>query len=59
MTSFADKIADAPISWGMCEAHGWSRQRAGSQGRPVRRPYPKLVSHSTSAPPTVPEGQAS
>ncbi len=59
MTSSADKIAGAPISWGVCEAPGWGRQRAGSQGRPGRRPYPKLVSRSTSAPPTVPEGQSS
>jgi hypothetical protein len=60
MTSSADKIAGAPISWGVCEAPGRGCQRAGSQGRPGRRPYPKLViSRSTSAPPTAPEGQFS
>ncbi len=59
MTSSADKIAGAPISCGVCEAPGRGRQRAGSQGRPGRRPYPKLVSRSTSAPATVPEGQSS
>lgn len=60
MTSSADKNAGAPISCGVCEAPGRGRQRAGSQGRPGRRPYPKLVvSRSTSAPPTVPEGQSS
>ena len=26
MTSFADKIAGAPISWGVCEAPDWGYQ---------------------------------
>jgi hypothetical protein len=26
MTSSADKIAGAPISWGVCEAPGWDYQ---------------------------------
>ena len=43
MTSSADKIAGARIPRGVCEAPGWGRQRVGSQGRPRRRPYPKLL----------------